>query len=47
MRKHRVRPNQNVYAELGSTWWTIMRDPDQVAHLLGKLLKFVDEDNVL
>jgi predicted TIM-barrel fold metal-dependent hydrolase len=47
MRKHRVGPNQNVYAELGSTWWTIMRNPDQVAHVLGKLLRFVGEDNVL
>lgn len=42
-----VGPNENVYAELGSTWWTIMRDPDQAAHVLGKLLKYVGEDNVL
>ena len=28
----------NVYAELGSTWRYVMRDPDQAAHLLGKLL---------
>jgi predicted TIM-barrel fold metal-dependent hydrolase len=47
MRKHRVGPNQNVYAELGSTWWTIMRDPIQAAHLLGKLLRYVGENNVL
>jgi predicted TIM-barrel fold metal-dependent hydrolase len=42
-----VGPNENVYAELGSTWWTIMRDPNQSAHVLGKLLKHVGEDNVL
>ena len=47
MRKQRVRPNENVYAELGSTWWTIMRDPTQAAHVLGKLLRYVGEDNVL
>jgi predicted TIM-barrel fold metal-dependent hydrolase len=42
-----IGPNENVYAELGSTWWTIMRDPTQSAHVLGKLLKHVGEDNVL
>jgi predicted TIM-barrel fold metal-dependent hydrolase len=47
MKRHGVRPNTNVYAELGSTWWTVMRDPTQSAHLLGKLLKHVGEDNVL
>ena len=40
------RPN-NVYAELGSTWRYVMRDPDQAAHLLGKLLKTFCEDRVL
>jgi uncharacterized protein len=47
MRQHGVGPNENVYAELGSTWWTVMRDPDQGAHVLGKLLRYVGEDNVL
>jgi len=47
MRRERVKPNSNVYAELGSTWWTVMRDPTQAAHVLGKLLKYVGEDNVL
>ena len=47
MRRHGVGPNENVYAELGSTWWTIMRDPSQAAHVLGKLLRYVGEDNVL
>ena len=37
----------NVYAELGSTWRFVMRDPDQAAHLLGKLLKTFGEDRVL
>ncbi|MFN3566929.1 MAG: amidohydrolase family protein [Burkholderiaceae bacterium] len=38
---------KNVYAELGSTWRFVMRDPDQAAHLLGKLLKHLGEDNIL
>jgi predicted TIM-barrel fold metal-dependent hydrolase len=42
-----VRPNTNVYAELGSTWRNIMSDRTQAAHLLGKLIKYVGEDNVL
>ncbi len=37
----------NVYAELGSTWRGLMRDPDSAAHGLGKLLKYLGEDQVL
>lgn len=37
----------NVYAELGSTWRTLMTRPDEAAHLLGKLLVAVGEDNIL
>ena len=37
----------NVYAELGSTWRFVMRDPDQAAHLLGKLLVVFGEDRIL
>jgi predicted TIM-barrel fold metal-dependent hydrolase len=42
-----VRPGSNVYAELGSTWRFLMRDPQQAAHGLGKLLKHCGEDNVV
>jgi predicted TIM-barrel fold metal-dependent hydrolase len=42
-----IPPNANVYAELGSTWKLLMRDPDQAAHVLGKLFKHVGENNVL
>ena len=42
-----IGPNQNVYAELGSTWFSVMRNPDQAAHVLGKLLKHVGEDRVV
>jgi predicted TIM-barrel fold metal-dependent hydrolase len=31
----------NVYAELGSVWRSVMNDPDQSAHLLGKLINHV------
>lgn len=47
MKRAGVGPDENVYAELGSTWWTIMRDPTQAAHVLGKLLRYIGEDNVL
>jgi predicted TIM-barrel fold metal-dependent hydrolase len=42
-----VRPNSNVYAELGATWRKLIPFPDQAAHAWGKLLKYVGEDNVL
>lgn len=45
--ENEVQPNGNVYAELGSTWRFLMRDPDSAAHALGKLFNYVGEDNVL
>jgi uncharacterized protein len=42
-----VKPGANVYAELGSTWRMLMRDPDSAAHGLGKLLRACGEGNVL
>jgi hypothetical protein len=42
-----IEPNSNVYAELGGTWWFIMRDPTEAAHILGKLLKYIGEDRVV
>ncbi len=39
--------NANVYAELGSTWRFLMRDPDGAAHTVGKLVKHIGENNVL
>ena len=47
LREAGIGPNENVYAELGSTWWYVMRYPTQAAHVLGKLLRFVGEDNVI
>ena len=42
-----IAPNSNVYAELGSTWRHVMRDPTMAAHTIGKLVKHVGEDRVL
>lgn len=42
-----VKPNSNVFGELGSTWRLAMRDPDTAAHTIGKLVKYCGEDNVL
>jgi len=44
---HEAGNPTNAYAELGSTWRYVMRDPDQAAHLMGKLLKAFGEDRVL
>jgi predicted TIM-barrel fold metal-dependent hydrolase len=37
----------NVYAELGSTWVNIMTEPEQAAHVLGKLLVALGPDRIL
>ncbi len=43
-----VKPNSNVYAELGSTWrFVSMRNPTSAAHAMGKLFKYLGEDNAL
>ena len=47
LRENGIKPGSNVYAELGSTWRFLMRDPDAATHALGKLFKHVGEDNVL
>jgi predicted TIM-barrel fold metal-dependent hydrolase len=48
LEKAGIKPNANVYAELGSTWrFLSMRKPDEAAHVLGKLFKHVGENNVI
>ncbi len=47
LQENGVGPNANVWADLGSTWRYVMRDPDSAAHLIGKLLDHVGEDRVL
>lgn len=46
-RRAGIGPGGNVYAELGSTWRNLMGDPDQAAHLLGKLIAALGPGNVL
>lgn len=42
-----IGPGGNVYAELGSTWFNLARDPDQAAHALGKLLVALGPERIL
>ncbi len=42
-----VAPGANVYAELGTTWFLMLRRPAEAAHVLGKLLNAVGPDNIL
>src|SRR5437016_4601075 len=39
LQKNSVSPSSNVYAELGSTWRFLMRDPEQAAHGLASSSK--------
>jgi len=45
--EHGIGPNQNVWAELGTTWRETLQDPTEAAHVLGKLLSRVGADRVL
>jgi hypothetical protein len=47
LRANGIEPGSNVYAELGSTWFLTMRDPNQAAHILGKLLQAVGPNRIL
>ena len=40
-------PNSNVYAELGTTWQMIKNNTTLAAHVIGKLLRYVGENNVV
>ena len=42
-----IKPGANVYAELGSTWRFLMRNPDSAAHAIGKLCRYAGPDNVV
>jgi len=47
MQDNGLEAGSNVYAELGSTWRSVMTAPAQAAHVLGKLLLHVGEDRIL
>jgi uncharacterized protein len=38
---------KNVYAELGSVWAQVFMSPEKAQHVIGKLLKYCGEDNVV
>jgi predicted TIM-barrel fold metal-dependent hydrolase len=42
-----IGPGGNVYPELGTTWFALIRRPIEAAHVIGKLLRYFGEDNVL
>ncbi|MGH8929719.1 MAG: amidohydrolase family protein [Egibacteraceae bacterium] len=42
-----VGPGGNAYAELGTTWFNLMRSPDEAAHVLGKLLLHLGPANIM
>jgi predicted TIM-barrel fold metal-dependent hydrolase len=37
----------NIYAELGTTWFLLLSRPDDAAHVIGKLLLHLGEDNII
>lgn len=42
-----IGPGDNVYAELGTTWYLVMAHPQEAAHVVGKLLSTLGEDNIV
>lgn len=42
-----VGHNSNVYAELGATWYSVVRRPVDAAHTLGKLINQFGVDNIV
>jgi predicted TIM-barrel fold metal-dependent hydrolase len=46
-RQNGIGPGGNIYPELGTTWFCLIRRPIEAAHVIGKLLLAFGEDNVL
>jgi hypothetical protein len=42
-----IGPGDNVYAELGSTWFLMLRRPEEAAHVLGKLLVALGPERIV
>jgi predicted TIM-barrel fold metal-dependent hydrolase len=42
-----IGPDGNVYAELGSTWFLMLRRPVEAAHVLGKLLVSLGPERIV
>ncbi|MBW0144250.1 amidohydrolase family protein [Sphingomicrobium clamense] len=41
------RNQGNLYAEMGAVWKLVMGSPEQAAHYLGKLLKYMGEERII
>ena len=47
LRDAKIGPGSNVYGEMGTTWYQLMAHPVEAAHVLGKLLSALGEDNLI
>jgi predicted TIM-barrel fold metal-dependent hydrolase len=47
LRSHGLGSGDNVYAELGTTWFNLISRPVDAAHVMGKLLVHLGEDNIM
>jgi uncharacterized protein len=47
LHEHRIGAGANVYAELGTTWFLMLRRPREAAHVLGKLLTALGPERIL
>jgi predicted TIM-barrel fold metal-dependent hydrolase len=47
LEENQIAPNSNIYAELGTTWRNLAMLPQDGAHVIGKLLRYVGPNNVL
>jgi uncharacterized protein len=45
--RYRVPPHSNVWADVATVWRSLLAEPVQAAHVLGKLLSRLGEDRVL
>lgn len=45
--EHGIGPDANVYAELGTTWFLMLRRPREAAHVLGKLLAALGPERIV
>jgi hypothetical protein len=44
---HGIGVGGNIYAELGTTWFCLVKRPIEAAHVIGKLLLAFGEDNIM
>src|SRR5690606_4976241 len=47
LEENQLGAGDNVYGELGSTWFNVMGRPADAAHVLGKLLLYLGPDRIV